>query len=306
MSSDLEMSAVCKIMYHTEGYIYPGDEEKVRRYEQKIAEWKRDVFDKKPKMEGAAEPTKKELADEFWELENSFSGYWCEGEECMCKRTHWVIHASVTTCWECMHDPCACRGPLVWDEVEKAYYRFFLSCDGKTKKNVWMTEPASDMERVVFHRGEKKRKERQQKEDDEENCHDNQQQAKEEGFCCHQHATEMKKENEEKKIQKEKSKKLKRTIDGPDHCIHCDEDPCVFVQIEARLCNNDAIYYDSYDYKKDPTKCNSGRRKRAFQYAAYILWEGINYRKPHFACVEAGVRALFPPFDGKIMGFKKK
>ena len=66
------------------------------------------------------------------------------------------------------------------------------------------------------------------------------------------------------------------------------------------------IYYDTYEYKKDPSKCNSGRFKHVFQYTAFILWEGINYRKPHFTCVEAGVRALFPPFDGKIMGYKKK
>ena len=194
----------------------------------------------------------------------------------------------------------------MWDASEKAYYRFFLSCDGKKKKNIWMTEPETDIEKVVFRRGEKKRKERLEKEEDEENCHHNQQQAKEEGFCCHQHAIEMKKESVEEKERKAQGKRVKLTIDGPDHCIHCDEDPCVFVQIEARLGENDAIYYDTYEYKKDPSKCNSGRRKRAFQYAAFILWEGINYRKPHFACVENGVRALFPPFDGKVMGFKKK
>jgi hypothetical protein len=194
---------------------------------------------------------------------------------------------------------------LVWDEVEKAYYSFFLSCDGKRKKNIWMTEPESDLQKVIFKRAEKKRKERVEKQENEENCHDNQQKAKEEGFCCYQHAAEMKKESVEKKEQKA-SKKLKLTIDGPDHCIHCDEDPCVFIQIEARLNENDEIYFDGYDYKKDPSKCNSGRRKRAFQYAAFIMWEGINYRKPHFSCVEDGVRALFPPFDGKTMGYKEK
>jgi hypothetical protein len=51
---------------------------------------------------------------------------------------------------------------------------------------------------------------------------------------------------------------------------------------------------------------NSGRHKRAFQYTVFILWEGINYCKPHFACIEDGVCALFPPFNGKIMGYKKK
>jgi hypothetical protein len=41
------------------------------------------------------------------------------------------------------------------------------------------------------------------------------------------------------------------------------------------------------------------------KYGAFILWKGINYRKPHFMCVEDGVRELSPPFDGKIMGFKR-
>ena len=224
----------------------------------------------------------------------------------MCKRTHWVLHDSPSICWDCVHDPCSCEAPLVWDDAEKAYYSFFLSCDGKTKKNIWMTEPDSDIEKVVYRQAEKKRKERIEKREDEENCQHNQQLAKEEGFCCYQHATEMKRESAVKLERKEKSKRMKRTVDGPDHCIHCDEDPCVFVQIEARLGENDAIYYDAYEYKKDPSKCNSGRCKRAFQYAVFILWEGINYRKPHFTCVEDGVRALFPPFDGKIMGYKKK
>jgi hypothetical protein len=74
--------------------------------------------------------------------------------------------------------------------------------------------------------------------------------------------------------------KGKTQVNGPDYCIHCNEDPCVFVQIEVRLCENDAIYYDEEEYVKDPVAYNSGRRKRAFQYAVFILWEGINYRKP--------------------------
>jgi hypothetical protein len=73
-----------------------------------------------------------------------------------------------------------------------------------------------------------------------------------------------------------------------------------------KLCENDAIYYDEGEYGKDPVAYNSARRKRAYQYAAYILWEGINYRKQHYSCVEKGVCALFPPFDGKIMGYKEE
>jgi hypothetical protein len=103
-----------------------------------------------------------------------------------------------------------------------------------------------------------------------------------------------------------KKQKVRQLVDGPEHCIHCDEDPCVFVQIEMRLCENDDIYYDGSDYEKAPVAYNSARRKRAFQYAAFILWEGVNYRKPHYKCVEDGVWAFFPPLDGKIMGFKSR
>jgi hypothetical protein len=95
-------------------------------------------------------------------------------------------------------------------------------------------------------------------------------------------------------------------VDGPDHCIHCDKDSCVFIQIESLLCENDMIYYDSYEYENALVMYNSGRRKRAYQYAAFVLWEGINHRRPHYKYVENGVRALVPPPDGKIMGYKSK
>jgi hypothetical protein len=87
-------------------------------------------------------------------------------------------------------------------------------------------------------------------------------------------------------------------IDGPDHCIHCDEDPCVFIQIES------CLWFDEEDYHKDHAAYNSGRCKHAYQYAAFVLWEGIDYRKPYYRYVEDGVRALFPPVDGKIIGYK--
>jgi hypothetical protein len=188
---------------------------------------------------------------------------------------------------------------LVWDESEDAYYRFFLSCDGKTKENLWMSEPSSDLARISFRRKEKKRKEKMETKREEEECADNQQNAQNEGFCCHHHAKRMKlKDEEERKM----TKQMK--VDGPDHCIHCDEDPCVFLQIESRWCENDTMHYDEDEYANNPVAYNSGRRKQAYQYAAFVLWEGINYRRPHYTCVENGVRALFPPLDGKIMGYK--
>ena len=194
---------------------------------------------------------------------------------------------------------CMLAAPLVWDESEEAYYRFFLSCNGKTKENTWMSEPRSDLAKRSFNCKEKKRKDNLKSKREEEQCADNQQNAQNEGFCCHHHAKKIKLADKEERKSTRQAK-----VDGPDHCIHCDKDPCVFVQIESRLCENDMIYYDKDDYANDPVTYNSGRRKRAYQYAAFVLWEGINYRKPHYRCVENRVHSLFPPPDGKIMGFK--
>jgi hypothetical protein len=70
------------------------------------------------------------------------------------------------------------------------------------------------------------------------------------------------------------------------------------------LCENGTIYYDSYEYENAPVAYNSGRGKHAYQYAAFMLWEGINHRRPHYTYVENGVRALFLPLDGKIIRYK--
>jgi hypothetical protein len=53
-----------------------------------------------------------------------------------------------------------------------------------------------------------------------------------------------------KKEEKEHiSKKKAKVTNGPDHCIHCDEDPsCIFIQIELHLAKNDVIYYDEGEY----------------------------------------------------------
>jgi hypothetical protein len=74
-----------------------------------------------------------------------------------------------------MHDPCACNPPLVWDEEEKAYYSFFLSYDGKTKRIIWMSKPIGTMTTINYRRGERKRKERMEKKKEEETCAENQQ-----------------------------------------------------------------------------------------------------------------------------------
>ena len=297
MSLDLDL--VSQVMYLADGDVNPGDKEKVVRFEAKLSDWKRDVVDRLMANSSKSLPTREDMSFDFSKIENNFEGYWCEGEKCVSNRTHWVLHNSETLCWECRHDPCACCTPLVWDEMEGAYYGFFLSCDLKTKTNYWMTEPTSDLARIDFHRREKKRKILVEKELEQENCADNQQNARDEGFCCHHHAKKMKLEE-----QKEREANKRAKVDSPDHCILCGDDPCVFLQIETRLWANDEIYYDSEDYAKAPVACNSNRRKRAYQYAAHIIWGGINYRKEHYKCVVNGVRALFPPLDGKVMGFK--
>jgi hypothetical protein len=64
--------------------------------------------------------------------------------------------------------------PLVWDEAEQAYHLFFLSCDGKTKNNFWLSEPTSDRARIAFKRKEKKKKDNMKRRKEEEDCADNQ------------------------------------------------------------------------------------------------------------------------------------
>jgi hypothetical protein len=121
-----------------------------------------------------------------------------------------------------MHDPCACILSLVWDVSEQAYYRCFLSTDGKTKKKIWMSKPIGSMATINFNGGKKKRKERDEKEREEEDCAGKDQSTQKHGYCCHQHAKVAKTEEqeEEKKQRKLQKGKLDKFVDGPDHCIH--------------------------------------------------------------------------------------
>ena len=303
--SSLDLCLVSQVMYLRDGEINPGDEAKVARLEKKIMDWKRDIVDNENQNYAESTepkptiPTRLEMTNDMLELENKFNGYWCEGEKCGALRTHWVLNESISNCWSCMHDPCACSPPLVWDEAENAYYRFFLSCDGNIKTNIWMSEPTTDLAKINFKRREMKRMENEKREREEAECGDNQQAARDGGFCCHHHEKKIKLEEKKEREGNRRAKK-----DRPYQCIHCNEDPCAFIQIETRLCASDKIYFDEDDFKKGPAAYNSGRRKRAYQKAANILWGGINYRKQHFACVENGVRTLFPPLDGKTMGYK--
>jgi hypothetical protein len=40
---------------------------------------------------------------------------------------------------------------------------FFLSCDGKTKNNIWLSEPASDLAKISYKRKEKKQRDSMKK-----------------------------------------------------------------------------------------------------------------------------------------------
>ncbi len=108
MTMSLDLDVLSQIMYLHEGEVKPGDKVKVVRYQSKLFDWKGHVIkgdDNKLITE--------DMSATIFQLQDNFDGYWCEGEKCECKRTHWVIHASKTNCWDCMHDPCVCNPPLV-------------------------------------------------------------------------------------------------------------------------------------------------------------------------------------------------
>jgi hypothetical protein len=152
-----ELPLVSQVMCFRQGEVEPGDEAKVEQLERKLWDWKGDVVGRVGK--GLPTPSQENMASDMVQVANNLEGYWCKGEKCMSSRTHWVLHSSETICWNCWHDPCACSVPLEWDEAEQAYYFFFLSCDGKTKNNIWLSEPASDLAKISYKRKEKKQRE---------------------------------------------------------------------------------------------------------------------------------------------------
>jgi hypothetical protein len=93
----LYLCLVSQIMYLREGEVTPGDEAKVERYEKKLANWKRDFIDV---VKSTNQRTKEEISGDMFKVGNSFDGYWCEGEKCLCERTHWVLYYS-KTCQGC-------------------------------------------------------------------------------------------------------------------------------------------------------------------------------------------------------------
>ncbi len=85
-----------------------------------MSDRKRDVVGESKNFTG------EDMSADMFRVENSFDGYWCEGVKCCLDRTHWVLHESESNCWDCMHYPCGCSPPLVWDEAEKAYCHFLI------------------------------------------------------------------------------------------------------------------------------------------------------------------------------------
>ena len=96
---------------------------------------------------------------------------------------------------------------------------------------------------------------------------------------------------------------------GPSHCIHCDDDPCLWLQLEPAILDNDRVY-NSEDIAGEAlaNEPNRARRKRAFRLASQMIngHLGNGIRKKHMRCIEDGVRSLFPAVDGKHMGFKEE
>jgi hypothetical protein len=92
-------------------------------------------------------------------------------------------------------------------------------------------------------------------------------------------------------------------LHGPNICIVCGCDLCEFQQMEMEILVQDRNHNEDVGW--DAGERNSKRRKRAYKYATKhkfgVLGRGVRKKLP--SCIENGVRSLFPPVDGKIMGF---
>jgi hypothetical protein len=92
-------------------------------------------------------------------------------------------------------------------------------------------------------------------------------------------------------------------LHGPNICTVCGCDPCEFQQMEMEILVQDRNHNE--DVGLDAGERNSKRRKRAYKYATKhkfgVLGRGVRKKLP--SCIEDGVRSLFPPVDGKVMGF---
>jgi hypothetical protein len=180
-------------MYLREGEVNPGDEAKVIQYEKNIRMETR-CFGGKLREDAVEGPNcYRHYQTRKWLQRILVRGSQMRVPEKSLGR----LYSSKSNCWDCMHDPCACNPPLVWDDEENGCYSFFLSCDGRTKRNTWMTQPTGAIATINYKRGEKRKKDMIEKEKEEYKCVENQRSAQEYGYCCHQHATVANKEDDE-------------------------------------------------------------------------------------------------------------
>jgi hypothetical protein len=67
------------------------------------------------------------------------------------------------------------RARYPWSGTKQSRRFLLLSCDGKTKNNIWLSEPTSDLAKISYKRKEKKQRDNMKKRKEEEECADNQQ-----------------------------------------------------------------------------------------------------------------------------------
>ena len=96
------------------------------------------------------------------------------------------------------------------------------------------------------------------------------------------------------------------SVEGVQLCEICRQRPCYFLQIKPRIMEQHIE--NPPDDGLDLAARNSASRKKAYKLATMyihgVLGAGNRMRLP--SCVEDGVRALFPPVDGIVMGFREE
>ena len=96
------------------------------------------------------------------------------------------------------------------------------------------------------------------------------------------------------------------SVEGVELCEICGQRPCYFIQIKPRILEQHEE--NPPDDGLDLAARNSWSRKWAYKLATLyihgVLGAGNRVRLP--SCVEDAVRALFPPVDGIVMGFREE
>ena len=97
-----------------------------------------------------------------------------------------------------------------------------------------------------------------------------------------------------------------RDDDGSWICQSCNQATCLMTQIMVDLDENDSATYDNQLFEDNPNLANKQRRYRAYCLASFLIEGrlGTGVRKKHYDCVSTGISMMYPPFDGKVTGFK--